>query len=87
VSAQLDAILDAFAAGPDLHRGLCAWQWDLFDSTDDPLAVERAVELCRQCPVLTQCAEWSAAYSPHDLSGVVAGQVRPWSPQRKPKAS
>jgi hypothetical protein len=86
MSAQLAGILDAIAAGPNLG-GLCAWQWDLFDDTDNPAAIEQAVELCRQCPVLARCAEWSADYSPHDLSGVVAGQVRPWSPRScKPKA-
>jgi hypothetical protein len=76
VSKQLAGILDAIAAAPDL-RGLCAWQWDLFDQVDDPAAVEQAIGLCRQCPVLAQCAQWVASLPPRRRPvGVVAGVVR-----------
>jgi hypothetical protein len=85
--SALDGLLDAIAAGPNLERGLCVSQWELFDDTDDPAAVEQATALCSECPVLAVCASWSAGFSANDLSGVVAGEVRPWSQSRKRKAA
>jgi hypothetical protein len=76
MSTQLAGIIEALAGAPDL-RGLCAWQWDLFDNTDDPAAVELALSLCGQCKVLAQCAEYVASLPArkHPV-GVVAGEVR-----------
>lgn len=77
MSGQLDRLLAAIGAAPDLERGLCAWQWDLFDNTEDPAAVEQAVELCRQCPALNRCSDWLAGLPPRRRPiGVIAGVVR-----------
>jgi hypothetical protein len=80
---MLAGILDAIAAAPDLSRGLCAWNWDLFDAVDEPAAVEKAKSLCQQCRVLAQCAEWSDALPPNALHGVVAGRRYEWAPSRR----
>jgi hypothetical protein len=77
VSVQLDGILDAIASAPDLERGLCVGQFDLFDNTEDPAAVELALSLCAQCSVRDQCAEYVAGLSPRKRPiGVIAGAVR-----------
>jgi hypothetical protein len=82
--SMLEGLLDAIAAAPPLEQGLCVGNWDLFDNVDLP---DAALKLCRQCKVRAQCAEWSAAFDNHTLSGVVAGHVRPWEPRRsKPRA-
>jgi len=83
----LAGVLGAIAAAPSLERGLCVNLWDTFDATDDPAAVEKAKSLCQQCPVLARCAEWSARYDDNQLSGIIAGQVREWSPTRRRKVS
>lgn len=70
---QLDSLLDAISAAPALERGLCVGQWDLFDSTDEPAAVEQAIELCGQCSVRARCAEYVASLPPRKRPvGVVA---------------
>jgi hypothetical protein len=78
MSAQLAGILEAIAGAPALDRGLCIGQWDLFDNTEDPAAVDQAIELCGQCSVRTRCAEYVASLPPRRRPvGVVAGIVRP----------
>jgi len=75
--SALDALVEAIAAAPALDRGLCVGQHDLWDETDDPAAVDQAIGLCHQCPVLAQCAEWVNSLSPRKRPiGVVAGAVR-----------
>jgi hypothetical protein len=76
MSAQLVGILEALAGAPDLN-GLCAWQWDLFDNTDDPAAVDQAIGLCRQCSCLDKCRTWYESLPPRRRPlGVVAGVIR-----------
>lgn len=84
----LDNLLDAIASGPDLKRGRCIGQWDLFDD-DDPAAVEQAIELCAGCDVRQRCSDWYFSLPPNKRPvGVCAGQIRDWSdhPTRTPKA-
>jgi Transcription factor WhiB len=77
MSAQLAGIIEALAGAPNLERGLCVWNWHLFDETDDPAAVDQAIGLCRQCPVLAQCAEYVASLPARKRPvGVIAGEVR-----------
>ena len=78
--------LDAISASPELREGLCVGNWSLFDAVDDPIRAPQAAEICTVCPVLPQCAAWSAQYDANQLSGIVAGVVRPWQPTRR-KAS
>jgi len=58
MSAPLAGVLDAIGAGPDLRRGLCVWSWHIFDEVDDPVIIDQAIALCRQCCVLGKCSEW-----------------------------
>lgn len=75
--SQLAGIIEALRSIPDLEHGLCVGQWDLFDTTDDPAAVDQAIELCSQCSVLTRCQDWLASLKPQRRPcGVVAGIVR-----------
>jgi len=76
----LAGILDAISAAPDLRRGLCVGHWSLWDATDDPATIELTTQMCLRCPVLDRCRDWSATLTHRQLSGVVAGVVRPWSP-------
>jgi Transcription factor WhiB len=78
VSKQLAGLIEAIHDGvPDLERGLCIGQWDLFDDTEDPAAVDQAIELCSQCSVRTRCAEWVNSLTPRRRPlGVVAGEIR-----------
>lgn len=80
-AAALAGILGAIGAGPDLAGARCIGQWELFDQTDDPGMTDRARSLCAQCPVLARCRSWSATLSNRELSGTVAGTVRPWDPR------
>jgi hypothetical protein len=60
----------------------------LFDQTDDPGITDLAQSLCAQCPVLARCRSWAATLDNRQLSGVVAGVVRPWEPgSRRKEAS
>src|SRR5271165_187673 len=72
---------------PISERGLCVGQWDLWDEDADPGVAEQAVSLCLECPVLGRCREWAATLTNRELSGVVAGIVRPWSPTRSKAAA
>jgi Transcription factor WhiB len=88
VSAYLADLLNAIRSAPNLERGLCIGQWDLFDQTDDPGITDLAQSLCAQCPVLARCRSWAATLDNRQLSGVVAGVVRPWEPgSRRKEAS
>ena len=71
----LDDLLDAIYAAPNLTRGLCVGQHDLFDAVDDPAAVERALGLCAECKVLTECAAWADSQPRRSLYGVIAGHI------------
>jgi len=79
-ATALAGMLAAIGAAPDLRRGLCVGNWSLWDATDDPAIVDHCVRQCRRCPVLDRCRDWSATLTHRQLSGVVAGVVRPWSP-------
>jgi hypothetical protein len=80
--STLDGWLDTIANGPDLEKGLCIGNWDLFDDVDLP---DEALALCRQCSVQQRCADWSATLSDRELSGVVAGVVRVHPSNRRTK--
>ena len=70
---------------PQLPGARCRGKWALFDPADgddDRQVVERlhaeAVTLCRQCPALTQCANWFHSLPPIKRpGGVVAGRLIP----------
>jgi len=83
----LAGLLGAISAAPDLRRGLCVGNWRDFDQTDNPAVAEACLDLCRRCGVLSQCRDWSSNFSNRELSGVVAGRVRPWSPSSDRKAA
>jgi len=76
----LAGMLAAIGAAPDLRHGLCVSNWDLWDQTEDPATIELTTQMCLRCPVLDRCREWSSQFTNRQLSGVVAGVVRPWSP-------
>jgi hypothetical protein len=81
---QLAGILDAIAAAPALERGLCVGHWDLWDATDDPAAVDHAVRLCLECPVLTSCRQYVDSLPKSKRPpGVVAGELHTGTPKRK----
>ncbi|MGO9385763.1 MAG: hypothetical protein ACLP4W_27730 [Mycobacterium sp.] len=78
-AAQLDAILSALRAAPNLEGALCAGQWDLFDQVSDPAAVEHAIGICHQCPQLDRCRAWVDSLPPVKRPpGVTAGRLHDW---------
>lgn len=81
MTAVLASLLSAIGSGPNLERGLCVGQWDLWDAADDPGLADHAASLCLQCPVLVECGEWAAGLTNRELSGVVAGVARAWNPR------
>jgi len=83
----LAGLLEAISAAPDLRHGLCVDRWDLWDEADDPATIELTTRMCLRCPVLDRCREWSSQFTNRQLSGVVAGTVRPWSPSSDRKAA
>jgi len=83
----LAGLLGAISAAPRLDGALCAGNWQLWDETDDPVIVDHCVRQCLRCPVLDRCRDWSATLTHRQLSGVVAGVVRPWSPSSDRKAA
>jgi len=83
----LAGLLGAISAAPDLRHGLCVSNWDLWDQTDDAATIELTTRMCLRCPVLDRCRDWSATLTHRQLSGVVAGVVRPWSPSSDRKAA
>jgi hypothetical protein len=81
MTTTLGDLFGAMRRAPDLERGLCVGQWDIFDETDDFGITDMAQELCARCPVLARCRSWSATLDNRQLSGVVAGVVRQWEPR------
>lgn len=85
----LENLLGAIRLGiPDLSRGLCLYQWDLFDaSATDVDAAEKCQELCAICPVLTRCREYVDSLVPSKRPpGVTAGQLNTYTPRKKVSA-
>jgi hypothetical protein len=80
---QLANLLEAIGSGPDLARGLCVGQWDLFDPQeagecefDAEQRHAAALELCAQCRELDQCRQYVDALPPRRRPrGVIAGRV------------
>jgi hypothetical protein len=85
----IDGVLDALHAAPDLRDGLCIWQWDLFDETDDPAAVEHAISLCQQCPVLSRCRDYVESLPPSNRPFGTTAAVcrRPRKPRKETAAA
>jgi hypothetical protein len=75
---SLSAVL---RSAPDLRGARCAGRWDLFDAEqDDPedraWAVERAIQICGDCPVLGPCTAYVDGLKPSRRPpGVVAGRL------------
>ncbi len=82
----LAGLLDAIPAAPPLERGRCIDQWDLFDATDDPAAVELAIQLCQECPVLNRCREWVDSLPKSKRPIGVCGGVVNTPPKTRKKA-
>ncbi|WP_020111595.1 WhiB family transcriptional regulator [Rhodococcus sp. 114MFTsu3.1] len=84
MTATWAALAAAVNAAPDLHGAACAGQWGLFDPADHDAKEtaastqqrhERAIAICRDCPVLAECVTWASTLRPGEVSGVVAGVV------------
>ncbi|MGV0041303.1 WhiB family transcriptional regulator [Mycobacterium colombiense] len=73
-----DELLDAIRSQPDLSAGTCVGEPEMWSSPDDPGLVDRAIELCLQCPVYQLCAEWASGLPEGCVHGVVGGQVHEW---------
>ena len=62
---------------PSMPLAACRNQEQLYDQAalGDPLAQQRAVELCHQCPCLASCTAWAATLSRRQRAelGVLAG--------------
>jgi Transcription factor WhiB len=88
-AAMLEQLFAALRGIPRLPGALCVTDPELWDNTDDPVVAEQAAELClHRCPALSDCAAWSSTLSNRELSGVVAGVIRPWEPRSTgPKAA
>jgi Transcription factor WhiB len=75
-------LADALAQAPDLSGARCAGRWDLFDVQygEQPARGEReqrALALCRECPLLDACRAYFEGLSAADrLWGVIAGMLR-----------
>ncbi|GAC59020.1 hypothetical protein GOHSU_68_00120 [Gordonia hirsuta DSM 44140 = NBRC 16056] len=73
---------------PDFSGAACLGLWDLFDEggVGEPAEKvsarhDRAVALCRACPVLDACKVWASGLpSKKRPPGVLAGR-RPWTKQ------
>jgi hypothetical protein len=87
VSNTLADWLSAIFVAPDLGDAACIGLSDLFDATDDPVAVEQAVDICRGCAARQRCRDWLATQPPNAVSGVVAGEVLRWSDGRRRKTA
>lgn len=78
------ALMADLHSQPNLSRGLCVGEPELWSAPDDPGLTDRAIALCLQCPVYRECAEWAAALEPGAVHGVVGGQVHAWrSPSQR----
>lgn len=71
-------------SAPDLRGALCAgsdrWDYDLDQAGETPTErterLERAVAICRRCPVLAQCRSWVETLPPSKRpTGVVGGRL------------
>lgn len=71
-------LLDAVRGQPDLSRGTCVGEPEVWGDPDDPGLVDRAIELCLECPVYLACAEWANTLAPNQVSGVIAGRLFEW---------
>ena len=60
---------------PPLHDAACRGRHDVFN-TDDSAAIAEAVRICRRCPALGSCREWSNTLPRNRIHGVVAGRRR-----------
>jgi hypothetical protein len=80
-TAQFASLLGALAAAPDLEGASCVGHAEMFDITDDPAVTAVTQRICAECPVLARCRDWSAGFTNRELSGVVAGAIRPWEPR------
>ena len=72
-------LLRIIADQPSMPAAKCRHEHLVFDraASGDPLAAERAVQLCHQCPCINPCAEWAATLSAQQRSalGVLAGSL------------
>lgn len=62
---------------PKLPGALCRGHSDTFDGDDEETA-EHAAAICRRCPALQPCSEWSGTLPHNQAAGVLAGQYREW---------
>jgi hypothetical protein len=93
--SMLDELLSSLAGTPAFPGARCRGKHHLFDpaGVDEPITVveqrhAQAAGLCLGgCPALDRCRSWAQTLTNHELSGVIAGEVRPWSQSRKPKAA
>jgi hypothetical protein len=86
---DIDALLSAIRAAPDLTGARCTGRSQLFDeqphTAKGELNERRAIRCCRHCPVLAACATWLAALPPNQRPpGVIAGQIVVAAPKREP---
>jgi hypothetical protein len=88
---NLDNLLDALAAAPNLSGAACRGRHELFDPRDlsdpDRQDIEaEALALCRGCPALLACRRWYDSLPPGKRPiGVVAGQIN--APKRSKEAA
>ncbi|WP_454162876.1 WhiB family transcriptional regulator [Gordonia iterans] len=86
-------LAELLADQPDLTEAACRGQWALFDPAGEDEDLEqaaarqhRAANLCRSCPTLAACRDWSDRIPPkHRPPGVLAGvipQARPGRPMK-----
>ncbi|WP_448222854.1 hypothetical protein [Gordonia iterans] len=87
-------LAELLADQPDLSDAACRGLWALHDPAgedENPEAAEarhhRAATICRSCPALTACRDWSERLpSQHRPPGVLAGgipQARPGRPRKE----
>ena len=86
---DLDALLAAIHAAPNLTGARCAGRSQLWDeqprTAKGELNEARAIRQCRGCPALRDCAAWLATLPPSARPfGVVAGEVQHRARQREP---
>jgi hypothetical protein len=85
---DLDALLSAIRAAPQLTGARCVGHAQLFDEQPHDANGERnqhrAQHLCSRCPALAACQTWLATLPPSARPlGVVAGQIGIAPPKRK----
>ncbi|MDI3314491.1 MAG: hypothetical protein QJR12_09480 [Mycobacterium sp.] len=73
---RLDDLLAPLRSVPLLPGARCVGRHELFDETDDPAAVEYALNTCRSCPALAACRSWFDALPAGERpAGVTAGRL------------